>query len=123
MTLLEALSIRGELPYDADEEVRTISSCCCARHNHSSYPHVKGIRPSACHGGCFTWLSTAMLRPTYGTAVQGFQVEEPMAGEQKAVLPAQCNQLRAIRTLRLDCFSDMKVFPPQVLPITDQAAR
>ena len=53
-----------------------------------------------------------MLQPTYGTDAQGFQVEEPNAGEQKAVLPAQCNQLRAIRSLRLDCFSDMKVFPP-----------
>ena len=62
-----------------------------------------------------------MLQPTYGTDAQGFQLEEPHAGEQKAVLPAQCNQLRAIRTLRLDCFSDMKVFPPQVLPITRQS--
>ncbi len=54
--------------------------------------------------------------------MQGFQVEEPNAGEQKAVLPAQCNQLRAIRTLRLDCFSDMKILPPQVLPFTYRAA-
>ena len=63
-----------------------------------------------------------MLQLTCGAAVQGFQVEEPNAEEQKAVLPAQCNQLRAIRTLRLDCFSDMKTLPPQVLPVTYQAA-
>ena len=63
-----------------------------------------------------------MLQLICGTAVQGFQVEEPNAREQKAVLPAQCNQLRAIRTLRLDCFSDMKVLPPQVLPVTCRAA-
>ena len=66
--------------------------------------------------------TVAVWQLTRGAAVQGFQVEEPNAGEQKAVLPAQCNQLRAIRTLRLDCFSDMKILPPQVLPGTCWAA-
>ena len=68
------------------------------------------------------WTFVAVSQLTCNTAVQGFQVEEPNAGEQKAVLPAQCSQLQAIRTLRLDCFSDMKVLPPQVLPVTCWAA-
>ena len=46
---------------------------------------------------------------------QVFQAGDHDLMEQKAVLPAQCSQLTAIRTLRLDCFSEMKVFPPQVL--------
>lgn len=50
-----------------------------------------------------------------GTALQAFQVEGQHLIEQKAVLPAQCNHLTALHTLRLDCFSEMKSFPQQVL--------
>ena len=47
--------------------------------------------------------------------LQAFQVEDQHLIEQKAVLPAQCNHLTALHTLRLDCFSEMKSFPQQVL--------
>ena len=47
--------------------------------------------------------------------LQAFQVEDHHLIEQKAVLPAQCNHLTALHTLRLDCFSEMKSFPQQVL--------
>ena len=49
-----------------------------------------------------------------GIALQAFQVEDQHLVEQKAVLPAQCNHLTALHTLRLDCFSEMKSFPQQV---------
>ncbi len=54
--------------------------------------------------------------------LQVFQVEDQLLSEQKAVMPAQCSHLKAIRTLRLDCFSEMKLFPPQVLFIEQSAA-
>ncbi len=47
--------------------------------------------------------------------LQVFEVEERNLSEQQAVLPAQCSHLAALHTLRLDCFSEMKAFPLQVL--------
>ena len=42
-------------------------------------------------------------------------MEERHLSEQQAVLPAQCCHLSMLHTLRLDCFSEMKAFPLQVL--------
>ena len=56
-----------------------------------------------------------MTAESLGIVLQAFQVEEQHLIEHKTVLPAQCNHLTALHTLRLDCFSEMKCFPLQVL--------